>query len=123
MNTALAVFLGGGLGASLRYGTGLLSLRWWGASHFPWTTLGINVLGSLLIGVLAAALEQRLQLSMPWRSFFVTGVLGGFTTFSAFSLETLLLIERGAWSAALAYMLASVVLAVLACAAGFALAR
>jgi fluoride exporter len=111
MNAFFAVFLGGGLGAAARHGVNLLFAQF-GAGRFPWGTLAINVAGSLLIGVLAEWFALRAQVPQPLRLFLITGVLGGFTTFSAFSLEVGLLIERGQLSAAAGYVLASVVLAV-----------
>ena len=124
LHTALAIMLGGGAGAGLRHGVNLLAARWLGHGGFPYGTLAINVAGSLLIGMLVVLFEQRLAaMPMLWRSALVTGVLGGFTTFSAFSLETLLLVERGNWSGALLYVAASVLLSLAACAGGLWLAR
>ncbi len=122
--TVIAIFLGGGAGASLRHGMNMLAARWLGHGGFPYATLTINILGSLLIGMLVVLFEQRFAaVPMIWRSALVTGVLGGFTTFSAFSLETLLLVERGDWGAAFAYVATSVLLSLGACAAGLWLAR
>lgn len=111
MNGFIAVFFGGGLGAAARHGVNLLSAQFAG-SRFPWGTLAINVLGSLLIGALAEWFALRAQLPQPLRLFLITGILGGFTTFSAFSLEVGLLIERGQMLAAAGYVAASVVGAV-----------
>ena len=122
MNGFLMVFLGGGLGAAARHGVNLLSAQV-GGSRFPWGTLAINVLGSLLIGVLAEWFALRTQLPQPLRLFLITGVLGGFTTFSAFSLEVGLLMQRGQMGAAAGYVLASVVAAVAAMFAGMYLVR
>lgn len=122
MNGFLMVFLGGGLGAAARHGVNLLSAQVAG-SRFPWGTLAINVLGSLLIGVLAEWFALRTQLPQPLRLFLITGVLGGFTTFSAFSLEVGLLMQRGQMGAAAGYVLASVVAAVAAMFAGMYLVR
>jgi len=122
MNGFLMVFLGGGLGAAARHGVNLLSAQVVG-SRFPWGTLAINVLGSLLIGVLAEWFALRTQLPQPLRLFLITGVLGGFTTFSAFSLEVGLLMQRGQMGAAAGYVLASVVAAVAAMFAGMYLVR
>lgn len=122
MNGFLMVFLGGGLGAAARHGVNLLSAQGAG-SRFPWGTLAINVLGSLLIGVLAEWFALRTQLPQPLRLFLITGVLGGFTTFSAFSLEVGLLMQRGQMGAAAGYVLASVVAAVAAMFAGMYLVR
>ncbi len=122
MNGFVAVFLGGGVGAAARHGINLLSAQAWG-TRFPWGTLAINVLGSMLIGVLAEWFALRAQLPQPMRLFLITGVLGGFTTFSAFSLEVGLLIERGQMVAAAGYVLASVMAAVGAMFAGMYLVR
>ena len=104
MNTLL-VFLGAGLGGVLRHGVNLAALRL--GSGFPWGTLGINVVGSVLMGVVTGWLALRGG-SPQARLFVATGILGGFTTFSTFSLETVVLMERGEWLAALAYVLVSV---------------
>lgn len=117
----LIVFLGGGIGAACRHGINLLALRTVGIA-FPYGTLAINAVGSFLMGVLTAYFLRE-QTPMAWRLFFATGVLGGFTTFSAFSLEAALLYERGQPSMAAAYVLGSVVLAIAALFAGLALTR
>lgn len=119
----LIVFLGGGIGAALRHGVNLMALRMPGATAFPWGTLCVNVLGSLLMGALAAYFVRNGGGSMETRLFLATGVLGGFTTFSAFSLETVLLVERGQAGLAALYVAASVVLSVGALFAGMALVR
>lgn len=105
------VALGGGIGAVLRYHTGRLMALWLGpnaASAFPWATLTVNVLGSLAMGILAGWLARHGQGGEQWRLFIGVGVLGGFTTFSSFSLEMMLLFERGQAFQALAYILVSV---------------
>ncbi|PXW65422.1 fluoride efflux transporter CrcB [Methylobacterium sp. B4] len=104
MNTLL-VFLGAGLGGVLRHGVNLFALRL--GSGFPWGTLGINVVGSVLMGLVTGWLALRGGLPQT-RLFVATGLLGGFTTFSTFSLEAVTLLERGEWPAALAYVLVSV---------------
>lgn len=111
MNGFLIVFLGGGLGAAARHGVNLLSAQLVGTAY-PWGTFSINVLGSLLIGVLAEWLALHSHLSASLRLFLITGILGGFTTFSAFSLEVGLLHARGATLAAVMYATLSVVCAV-----------
>src|SRR5437660_378089 len=90
----LIVFLGGGLGAALRHGVNLTSARLLGTA-FPYATLFENVSGSLVMGLLAAYFAFKGDASQHWRLFFTTGILGGYTTFSAFSLDTALLYERG----------------------------
>ncbi|MCC6925013.1 fluoride efflux transporter CrcB [Novosphingobium sp.] len=103
---SLYVALGGGVGAWLRYLTGLAWTRAIGpvaASAFPWATLSVNVLGSLAMGLLAGWLARHGAHGEGWRLLLGVGVLGGFTTFSAFSLELALLVERGSLATAFAY--------------------
>lgn len=114
MNTLL-VMLGGALGAAARYHLGGVVGR---GSVFPWGTLAVNMLGGLLMGVLIAR-----EPSEPARLLLGAGVLGGFTTFSAFSLETVTLLQRGALSLALGYVAASVLGACVALCAGLAIGR
>jgi len=116
---ALCVMSGAAVGALLRWGTGLwLNPLWAG---FPLGTLAVNALGGLAIGAAAAWFVQRPDPTL--QLLLVTGLLGGFTTFSAFSVESLMLLQRGAWWAAAGHTLAHV-LGALACAAlGWALAR
>ncbi len=118
----LIVFLGAGLGGAMRYGVNVAALRLVGAG-FPWGTLAINVVGSLAMGLVAEYFALKSGLSQQWRLFLTTGVLGGFTTFSAFSLEVALLYERGEMLAAAVYMLASAVLAVAGLFAGLYIVR
>jgi fluoride exporter len=116
MNTAL-VMLGGAIGAAARYQLGGWAGRAFGPG-FPWGTLLVNVTGGLLIGLLFARNESE-----PARLLLGVGVLGGFTTFSAFGLETVQLFERGAVATALTYVLASVIGALFATFIGLALGR
>ena len=118
MNHFLIVFLGGGLGAALRHGVNRLSLAWFGPS-FPVGTLFVNVAGCLAMGLLIGILAAMEPVSNNLRLFLATGILGGFTTFSAFSLDALTLYERGQIGLALGYVAASVVLSLAAVAAGF----
>lgn len=121
MSNFLLVALGGGLGAAGRYGVSLaLPAK---PGEWPWATFSINVAGSLLIGVLAGWLSTRGDAGEPWRLFIGVGVLGGFTTFSAYSLETLRMIERGEWPLALAYALGSVAAGLAAVAIGAEIAK
>ena len=121
ITTFFHVALGGALGAGLRWLAGLAVLRLSGPSEFPLAILGVNVLGSFLMGLfVVAAAERGLTHLSP---FVMTGLLGGFTTFSAFSLETVTLIERGQIGAAGVYVLLSVVVSVGALFAGVVLAR
>ena len=118
----LVVFLGGGLGAALRHGVNLASARWLGTG-FPYATMIENVSGSLVMGLLAGYFTFRGGPSQHWQLFLTTGILGGYTTFSAFSLDAALLYERGALGLAALYVLGSVVLSIAGLFAGLALAR
>ncbi len=114
------VALGGAIGASARYLTGLAAVRVMGHG-FPWGTLTVNVLGSFLMGVLVVVLAHTSGTRLA--PLLMTGMLGGFTTFSAFSLDVATLYERGeVWQAA-GYAMASVVLSLAAMFAGLAIAR
>ncbi len=121
LTTALWVFLGGGLGASLRFLIGE-SLRPMLKSGFPWPTLAINVIGCALAGFLAARFGLN-NPEHPWRAFILVGVLGGFTTFSAFGLESLTLAQQGRILLATLYVLVSVLGGLLAVWLGFGLTR
>ncbi len=114
--------LGGAIGASGRYLVGLLAVRLFGLG-FPYGTFIVNIIGALLMGVLIEALALRFQGSSELRTLLATGVLGGFTTFSAFSLEVANMIERDQWYAALFYACASVIFSVAALFAGLYLGR
>jgi len=105
----LIVFLGGGFGSACRYGVGMLGVRMLGSS-FPYGTLFINIFGSFLMGVVVEFFALKGQLPQSARLLLTTGVIGGFTTFSTFSLETVLLFQRGSTVAAITYVLASVLL-------------
>jgi CrcB protein len=120
----LLVFVGAGLGGVLRHGVNVAALRALGPG-FPWSTLSVNVGGSLLMGILAGwfALKAGATWTASARLFLATGVLGGFTTFSAFSLDAVMLWERGQGGLAALYVLASVTLSVGALLVGLALVR
>lgn len=118
----LLVFLGGGLGATLRHGMNTFCARLFG-THFPFGTFLINITGSLVMGLIAGYLAFRGQAAQPWRLFIMTGMLGGYTTFSAFSLDAALLYERGEVGLAVGYVLGSVILALGGLAVGLALVR
>ena len=118
----LIVFLGGGIGAAMRHGVNLLAARFTDGG-FPYGTLIINILGSLVMGLIAEYFALKAGLPQRARLFLTTGILGGFTTFSAFSLEVALLYERGQLAGAAIYVIASVVLAVGALFAGLAIVR
>ena len=119
MMTFLSVALGGAIGASARFAVNLAAARLFGMG-FPVGTLCVNVLGSFAMGVLAVLLLDR---ASPLAPFLLTDVLGGFTTFSAFSLDTLMLWERGQPGLALVYVILSVAASLLAVFAGLALGR
>ncbi|HZH53014.1 MAG TPA: fluoride efflux transporter CrcB [Microvirga sp.] len=124
MKSFLLVFLGAGIGGSLRHAVNLACARALGVG-FPWGTLTVNVVGSFVMGALAAwlAFKTGEGWSQPLRLFLTTGVLGGFTTFSAFSLDAVLLWERGEAGTALVYVAGSVLLSIAGLAAGLALLR
>ena len=116
------VAAGGAVGASLRHLTGFAAMRLLGV-NFPWGTLAVNIVGSFAMGVFIELLARRFGASNELRLFVATGLLGGFTTFSAFSLDVAVLWERGAMATAAGYVLASVVGAILALFAGLWVAR
>ena len=124
MTATLVVFLGAGIGGALRHGVNLACARACGLA-FPWGTLTVNVLGSFAMGLITAWLAFKVE--APWsqhlRLFLTTGILGGFTTFSAFSLDAVLLWERGAALPALGYVAGSVVLSIGGLLLGFVLVR
>ena len=111
MTNYLLVFLGAGLGGALRHAANELTLRSFG-STYPVSTLAVNIVGSFAMGLLAGYFAFRGEAGQVWRLFLATGVLGGFTTFSAFSLEVVLLYERGAVMQAALYIVLSVALSV-----------
>ncbi len=109
----LLVFLGGGLGAMARHGVNITAARLFGIA-FPWGTLTVNIVGSLCMGLFVGwfALRAGGAVTQHARLFLTTGVLGGFTTFSAFSLDVAMIWERGEHGLAAVYVVASVVLSV-----------
>lgn len=124
MTRLLLVALGGAIGASARYGVGMAALRLMPNAAWPWGTFAANLIGGLLMGLLTGWLALRGGAEQETiRLFAAVGVLGGFTTFSAFSLETMLMIERRQWALAGGYVLASVVLAIAALFFGLMIAR
>lgn len=118
----LLVFLGGGVGSVLRHIVNVLTARWFGTG-FPVGTFTVNITGSLIMGLLAGYFAFKGDAPQSIRLLLMTGVLGGYTTFSAFSLDTMLLYERGMFGAAAMYAVMSVVLSVGALAAGLGLVR
>lgn len=122
MNSFILVGLGGAIGAAGRYGLGRVVFRLTG-SGFPWGTLAANVLGGLAMGLLVGWLAARSSGDDALRLFLGVGLLGGFTTFSAFSLETLNMIERQDYGPAAGYVLASLVMSIFAVFIGLIIAR
>jgi CrcB protein len=122
MTGVLMVFLGGGIGAALRHGVNLLSARWLGTA-FPYATLFENVTGSLVMGLIAGYFAFKGDAPQHLRLFLTTGILGGYTTFSAFSLDVALMTERHEIGLAALYVLASVVFSIGGLFAGLALIR
>jgi CrcB protein len=118
----LLVALGGAVGSVLRYLTVGLAIRWLGAD-LPWGTLAVNLIGSFLIGVVNELGGDALRLSADSRAFLATGVLGGLTTYSAFSYETARLLGGQAWSVAGLYVVVTTVACVGLCLLGMAVAR
>ncbi len=121
MNQLLLVMAGGALGSGARYGVGRAALAAFGPGY-PWGTLAVNLLGGFAMGLLAG-LVSRMASAEEWRLLLGVGLLGGFTTFSAFSLDMVNMIERGAPGTAAGYALLSVTGSVAALFAGLALTR
>ncbi len=122
MSTVLWVALGGAMGSAARYVVNVWSGKVLGTA-FPWHTVIVNVLGCFAMGLIVGLLAIKLNVSNEVRAFLTTGILGGFTTFSAFSLDFALLVERKAYVAAGAYAAGSVLLSLAAVFAGLALVR
>ena len=118
----LIVFLGGGLGSAARHGVNLLAAQLVGTGY-PFGTFSINVLGSFLMGVIAEYFALKSGLPQPLRLLLTTGILGGFPTFSTFSLESALLVERDQFAVAGIYVAASIVVGIGALFAGLAVVR
>ena len=104
MTRLVLVALGGALGSVLRYLVATIAVAWMGPT-FPWGTLAVNLVGSFLIGFVQSLAVERLVISEEARLFLATGVMGGLTTYSAFSYETVRLAETGAWAPAWANVL------------------
>ncbi|MBB2751181.1 UNVERIFIED_ORG: CrcB protein [Rhizobium aethiopicum] len=122
MIQALLVAVGGAIGSLLRYYVSQWSLRLMGPA-FPWGTLAVNIVGCFVIGVFAELIARRFNASVELRLLLITGFLGGFTTFSAFSLDAISLFERGEAVAGGVYIVASVGLSMAAVMAGLAVMR
>jgi fluoride exporter len=116
------VFVGGGCGASLRHAVNMAAIRTFGTA-FPYGTFIINITGSIVMGLIAGYLAVKGEATPHWRLFLMTGILGGYTTFSAFSLDTALLYERGAVGLAAFYALGSVGISIAGLFAGLAVVR
>lgn len=116
------VALGGALGSLMRYlVAGAVQPAWW--SGFPFGIFVVNISGGLVMGLITALAALKLNLTPEIRAFLTTGILGGYTTFSTFSLDSAMLMERGAYAQASAYVIGSVVLSILALFAGLWLVR
>lgn len=122
MRLLLYATAGGAIGTAARHLVNVGFGRWLGAG-FPWSTLFVNVVGGFLMGALIEALALRFDGSIELRTFLATGILGGFTTFSAFSMDAVLLMQRGETATAALYIGASVLLSILALLAGLWLMR
>ncbi len=122
MNAYLIVAGGAAVGGMLRHSVNVMSARLLGTG-FPYGTMTVNTVGSFIMGLLAAYFALKGEVSQSWRLFMMTGVLGGFTTFSAFSLDTALLYEQGRLVGALGYSCGSVVISIAALFAGLAIMR
>lgn len=121
MSMVLAIASGGAIGAVLRHLFGQFAMRF--GSDFPWGTLGVNVIGSFLMGVLISVFAHYWNPSAEVRGFLTVGILGAFTTFSTFSLDFTTLWERGATMAAMGYVFASVMLSIAALFTGMLIIR
>ena len=122
MLNVILVAVGGAIGSVARYLTGQFALRQFGP-NFPWGTLSVNIVGSLAIGIFAELIARRFSAPQEWRLFIITGFLGGFTTFSAFSLDVAKLADGGDLFLALIYIAASLLVSLFAVFAGLALMR
>jgi fluoride exporter len=117
----LLVGLGGGIGSMLRYATGLLiNSKYF---HFPYATITVNIIGSFIIGVFLAMSIKGNGLTDQWKLFLATGICGGFTTFSAFSIENMELLQSGKIGMAAFYIILSIVLGIGAAFLGYYLVR
>ncbi len=122
MEGTLWVAAGGALGAAGRYGVSIISMKIFGPA-FPWATIGVNILGCLAMGLFMAFTLRRPEIPVNVKLFLATGILGGFTTFSAFAADFARLIEGREFGMGIVYVLASVCLSLLAVFAGLAAGR
>jgi fluoride exporter len=107
METLMLIFFGGGLGAMMRHWMSSALSHVWG-SDFPYGIMSVNIIGSFVMGLLLSTMSHFWSANGAWRSLIFIGLLGGFTTFSSFTADTIFLIERGTWSLALIYVCGSV---------------
>jgi CrcB protein len=122
MPSLLLVMLGGAFGSGARHLVGRVTLSLFGP-NYPWGTLAVNLIGGLLMGLLAGGLMRFGENGEQWRLLLGVGVLGGFTTFSAFSLDVMNMLQRGDWGTALGYVLVSVIVSIVALWAGMQLVK
>ena len=122
MNTYIAIAIGGAFGAISRYWVSE-SMEKVNGTGFPLGTFAVNLLGSFLIGVLFIVFAEKLEIAQQWKSLLIVGFLGAMTTFSAFSLDTLLLFQQGHYNTALFYIFSSVIACLFAAYAGIQLTR
>lgn len=122
MATVLWIGLGGFIGANGRYWLGSLINRWLGTG-FPWATGLVNITGALLIGIIATLFADKAIENEGLRLFLIVGVLGGYTTFSSYTLEAVGLMQEDRWLSAISYLVLSNVVGILACVGGVMIAR
>ena len=122
MGMVLAIAAGGAIGSAARYGTMIWVARWLGAA-FPYGTIAVNILGAFVMGVVIELLALVWSPGEAMRAFLTIGVLGGYTTFSTFTLDTWMMIERGEFGLVFLYVLSSVVLCLAALLAGLQVTR
>ena len=122
LETILIIALGAVLGANLRYFINVWAVQRWGVL-FPWGTLIVNAAGSFMIGFFLTLISTRMTVDPRWRIFFATGFLGSFTTFSAFTYESIALVQEGNWAAGAANLLGGGLLGLVATLAGIWLGR
>ncbi|MDC2888058.1 fluoride efflux transporter CrcB [Psychrosphaera algicola] len=113
LSSIVFVAIGGAIGASLRYSATIGVTAWLGKG-FPYTTLLVNILGSFIMGLLFSLIEHGIVAELPWRPLIGVGILGALTTFSTFSLDTLLMLQNGEWQKAIINILLNVLVCILA---------
>ena len=115
----VAAISGGAIGSGLRFCLSSAVQAVWPKLFFPMGILICNLLGSFVVGILAGLFVHRVIISMPWRSFFIVGILGGFTTFSSFSLDTMTLWQQGAYGLSIINIAASLIGCIFAAVIGY----